>query len=433
MHEQWTERIVLVLILLALPAITSFASTDREELRLKKVLLLAARISPDLKTSRSKEVEAEQSTRIASSKYFPTLDLAAVDSIGFAGSPGDSTGFGGLMASPYRKGPSFGVFSKWSLLDFSVDHEVESTQQELLASREKTRIKTIQVYQSSLQIYLEAVRYRGEDEAWRRIVDELIKISVKVKQFVKNGQYSDVAHLLIEDQLKEAIRQQTAFHQRYETTLKRIALLTGLHADEIACPSPNQIDEGDMLIIQQGTLNPLIKAADFEAKAAHQTTEKISTESLPRVVAVGSVGYLSDSRVAPVENYSVWVGITLPLFEGFRISAEKFRARAAEDVKQNQLESIKLEVDDLNLQYDEEIQVARSELLNLQQQLEVAQKALSLSKTRYFSFLGPLIDLKEALRDLVQAETQIAEVKTKLLLAEGLKNLINGGTLGGSD
>jgi len=58
-----------------------------------------------------------------------------------------------------------------------------------------------------------------------------------------------------------------------------------------------------------------------------------------------------------------------------------------------------------------------------------AKKGVETAKQRYLAFLGPLADLQQALKDMVYVDTQIAEVKTNLLLALGSKAFLNGQTL----
>ncbi|MGH7442592.1 MAG: hypothetical protein ACREKE_07980, partial [bacterium] len=122
-------------------------------------------------------------------------------------------------------------------------------------------------------------------------------------------------------------------------------------------------------------------------------------------------------------------GVTVPLFEGFKIHAETKAAEKEQDARQAEQAEARLELADFNARMDEQIAVAQEDLNQLVPvQLRAAQ-AVTLARSRYLNFLGPLSDLQQALKDQVTVDTQIAGVKTRLLLALGSKVFVNGGGL----
>ncbi len=425
---KWTSYFIFLLF--AMGSLNGWAQTT--ELTLEQTLALAEKTSPDLKAVMAREKESQQSSTIAESGFFPTLDLAAVDSGGFPGSSSGLDGFSGLVSSPYRQGAAAGAFSKWDLIDLSVWHDVSAAHYAYHASQQTTRVQRALIDEQVLRVYLEAVRDRGDSEAWQDMAGQLTSIRDTVARFVRNGQYSEVERILIEDQLESANLETEDFNRQYQTALTRLGLLTGLDSKTIACPAPLGLSEDNLSGLQDNGISPLVSRADFEAKAASETTAKFSTENLPKLEVAASAGYLSDARLVNSEDYSVFVGVTVPIFEGFRIDAEEKRAKAEEEAKQNEVSSAQLTLADLNAQYDEQIQTARSDLKTLLPEKETAAKAVVLAKSRYLSFLGPLADLQQALKDKVGVDTQIAEVKTKLLLALGSKLFLNGASLRGA-
>ncbi len=415
---------LLVLLCLPIPAV-GFSQTT--ELGLQQTLKLAEDTSPDLKAAMDREKEAVQSSTIAEAGFFPTLDIAAVDSVYPGGSSG-ANGFSGLLTSLYRTGPAVGAFSKWDLLDVSVWHDVSAAHYAASASQEAAKFKRSLVDQQALSVYLTGVRYRGEAEAWQKMVAELQGVRDTVARFVRNGQYSEVAKILIDDQLKNADLDVSDFNQKYQTALTRLGLLTGMDPQKIACPLPADISEDGLKGFAEG-VSPLVLRADYERKAASETVGKYSAENLPKLEVAGSLGYLGDDKLSDSEDYSVFVGITMPIFEGFRIDAEEKQAKEEEDARANELASAKLTLADLNAQYDEQISTARGDLETLIPEQDSAKKGVETAKQRYLAFLGPLADLQQALKDMVYVDTQIAEVKTNLLLALGSKAFLNGQTL----
>ena len=404
----------------------SFAQTT--ELGLQQTLKLSEEASPDLKAAVNREKEAMESSTIAESGFFPTLDLAAMDSA-YPGSASGADGLGGLVTSLYRTGPAVGAFSKWDLVDISQWHGVDAAHYTYDASRETTRFQRVSVDQQALRAYLAGVRYRGQSVAWQKMVDELKSVRDTVDRFVRNGQYSEVAKILIDDQLKNADLDATDYNAKYQTALTRLGLLTGMDPQKIACPLPEDVSEDGLKDLFQEGESPLIKRADYERKAASETVGQYSAENLPKLEVSASAGYLGDSHLSDSQDYSVMVGIRMPIFEGFRIDAEEKRARYEEEAKTNELASAKLTLADLNAQYDEQITTAREDLATLLPEQTTAEQGVKLAKQRYLSFLSPLSDLQQALKDMVYVDTQIAEVKTNLLLALGSKAFLNGKSL----
>lgn len=420
------EIILSCLFIFVLWPVKGFTQTY--ELGIQQALKMAEDANPDLKAAVDREKEAMESSTIAEAGFFPTLDIAAMDSK-YTDSASGADGLSGLVTSLYRTGPAVGAFSKWDLVDFSVWHDVSAAHFTYDASREATKFKRASVDQQALSVYLAGVRYRGKAEAWQKMVDELQGVRDTVERFVRNGQYSEVAKILIDDQLKNADLDAADFNTKYQTALTRLGLLIGIDPQTISCPAPADLSEDGLKGLETGGASPLVLRAGYEQKAASETVGKYSAENLPKLEVAGSAGYLGNPSLPDSQDYSIFVGIRMPIFEGFRIDAEEKRARDEEDAKANELASAKLTLADLNVQYDDEISTDRGDLATLIPEQDSAKKGVEIAKQRYLAFLGPLADLQQALKDMVYVDTQIAEVKTNLLLALGSKAFLNGQTL----
>jgi len=403
------------------------------ELTLGQALRLAEKTSPALKAALSRENETREFSRVADSGFYPDLGLDAVDSTGF---PGSSSGFGtagldsfpGLVASPYRKGAAAGAYAKWDLIDLSVWHQSSAAHYEYDASRERTRYQAEVVDTQALGLYLEAVRLRGNRDAWQALADELTGIKSTVARFVRNGQYSQVQGYLIEDQLADATLKAGDFNRQYQASLERLALLTGLDAKAISCPSPSELSEEALANLTAPGVNPLVAGAELETKSANETTAQYSAENLPVLELAGGAGYLSDTRLVGSQDYSLFVGVSLPIFEGFRIDAQEKAARAETQARQADVSADQLILADLSVRYLEQMEEAREDLTTLAGEQDQAQKAVTLARQRYLAFLGPLSDLQQALKDMVSVGVEISDAKTRLLSAMGEKYLLGGGT-----
>ncbi len=410
-----------------------FGQARAADLTLGQVMRLVEINSPTLQAVQSRENEAREFSRAADSGFYPNLGLDAVDSTGF---PGSASGFGtsgldsfpGLVASPYRQGAAAGAYAKWDLLDLSVWHQSAAAHYEYDASREKTKFQTELVDEQALNLYLTAVRQRGDRDAWQSLADELTGIQNVVNRFVRNGQYSPVAGYLLQDQLADASLKASDFNRQYQASLERLALLTGLEAKSISCPAPSAISETGLADLTAPGVNPLVAGAELETKSSNETAAQYSAENLPVLEVAGGAGYLSDTRLVSAQDYSLFVGVSLPIFEGFRIDAQEKAARSETQARQAEVSADQLYLSDLNVRYLEEMEEAREDLSTLAGEQERAQKAVDLARQRYLTFLGPLSDLQQALKDMVNVGVETSDAKTRLLSAVGEKYLLAGGT-----
>jgi outer membrane protein TolC len=395
------------------------------EITVPEALHLAEENSPELKAAVDRERAAEADITILKSYYYPRFDLEAIDSYGFPGSSRD-LGISGLMSSPFRSGPAAGMTGNLDIFDWGRKYAVEAAKSDLAAIQEQVSVVRYRVDQAALQIYMDGSRFRGEVEASSEVVKETDIIAKEVERFVKTGQRSVVERLLVEDQATEARMAEAAYHEEYLVALSRLALLAGLPASAITLPLPVALSEEGLGIKSLSATSPLVARAEAEAASAHAAISEFSAQNLPKIQATASVGDMDKSRLVEKKDYSGGFGVTLPLFEGYRITSQVHRAEAVASERDNDLLSIRMELGDLNGRYDQTINASRVKLKYLTDELVVARRALNLAKERYFSYQGALVDLREALRNFARVESDINEVKTDLLLALGSKAVVNG-------
>jgi outer membrane protein TolC len=420
------NRFWVVSVLLSLAAARVIAAeAPVREITVPEALRLAEANSPELKAALDRERAAEADIKILKSYYYPRFDLEAIDSYGFPGSSRD-LGISGLMSSAFRSGPAAGMTGNLDIFDWGRKYAVEAAKSDLAAVQEQVSIVRYKVDQEALEIYMDGSRFRGEVEASSEVVKETDIIAKEVERFVKTGQRSVVERLLVEDQATEARMAQAAYYEEYQVALSRLALLTGLQAASIRLPLPTTLSEEGLDMKPSGEASPLVAKAVAEAASAHAAVSEFSAQNLPKIQATASVGDMDKSRLVEKKDYSGGFGVTLPLFEGYRISNQVHRAEAVASQRDNDLLAIRMELGDLNGRYDQTINASRVKLKYLTDELTVARRALQLAKERYFSYQGALVDLREALRNFARVESDINEVKTDLLFALGSKAVLNG-------
>jgi outer membrane protein len=244
--------------------------------------------------------------------------------------------------------------------------------------------------------------------------------------FVKTGQRSVVDRLLVQDQTTDAQMTAAAFQERYQVALRRLALTTGQTSDQMACADPANLSDQSLGLVGAGTVSPLVTQAAIQAEAAHSAVSYASAQNLPTVNATASFGDMDEARLVTKHDYAGGFGVTLPIFEGYKIQSQIHQAQALAAQRDEDLNAVRLQLDELNAHYDEIINASRVQLDYLQKELEVAQRAFELAKKRYYDFQGTLVDVREAVRNLERIQSEVIDVKSDLLLAVGSKALVNG-------
>lgn len=414
----------------AAPGAAPEGNVSANELTLEKALRAAEGINPGIKVSLSMEKKAEASASIISSFDYPNIDLSLAKSFGLSADfyPAPLV-FDGLLNAPYRTGAGAQLLGRWDLIDISRWNDLDQHHHEIKSAEENTRIKRLELYQQALQYYFEASLMRGQREVWADIVEKAQEILKVAKTFVRTGEYNEDKMRVIRVELQEAETERDTFDEKYRKTLEKLALITGLDEKDMECPLPSAMDEGILKVIQDGSLSPYLTFAQSEIKAAQSGYAKAGAEHLPKLFVMGSVGALEGERFAPQDDYAVWVGLTVPVFEGFRIVSEEREARALIQENEERMEDAQLDVDELNVQYDEKISVSRLRLPLLEQQHADAVHSYKVGRERFLSYRETVVVMREALRDLSETGTKLNESKIELLTALGFKSFLNGGVV----
>lgn len=422
----------LFLLILFLGA-ESTASEPKEvrsygrELSIAEVLLAAENFSPQLKAAAAREVQAGYDIDITRSYYYPTADLQGIQSYGFPGSE-NGLNIEGLMGSPFRKGLSGGFVSKMILVDLVRDSHLETTRYLLKAAQAQTRMIRYQVDLAALEIYFDCVRSRGLVAVWQNIIKQINEIVTKVSRLVETGQQSPVDLWLVQLQAEDAEMNHSVYAEQYRIGLERLALITGLDKQKIDCPDISSMEVADLNVITPGAISPFVEHAQTVKEAAKYNVREKMAERFPKFMTLATVGNMDRTRLGiKKENYSVGFGVTMPIFEGFRINNGILQAKSLFTERNENILAEVLNVGELNLFYDGIIESSRIKLQFLDHQSKITYEAINLSEDRYLSFIGPLVDVREAFRDLAMVETKRSDVKVDLLLGLSKKVLVNGG------
>jgi outer membrane protein len=206
---------------------------------------------------------------------------------------------------------------------------------------------------------------------------------------------------------------------QYNTALANLAEILGLSAppdfeliDDDAqgiSPPPSDVTA---LVVAAFAQRPEVKAQGLQFQAAKQMQTAAWEQSLPSVRALGAVGQ------APVrdDHISSWYGavgvnIEIPLFTGFRISAQSHEAQLQAEAENERLTSLKNAISrDVRTAWLAE-NTAFRRLSVTAALVEQAKLGLDLAQTRYNLGLGSIVEVSQA--QLAETEAEIANAKAR--------------------
>jgi outer membrane protein TolC len=406
----------------------SFASAPSSALTLPEVLRLAESYNPDLRAAKAQEVQAQKEITIQQSFYYPTLSLQGLASSGFPGSNQHGfIGTAGLVDSPFADAPVGGLVSKMDVLDLTIPFKVRSAQYFLEATKQHTEIIRYQVDWKALGYYFDSIRYLSDYLIWKDIYHRASVLQHTVERLVKTGQHNLSDEYLIGVQAGLAFAEQKAYHKRYAASLKNLALFLGKKPADVSVPSFKVFDAHSIKKIAPGAASAFILKAVADAESAHSLVNANRAENYPKVIGLGSIGAMAGARLTSVNDTSIGVGLNFPLFEGFRIQSGVQKAQGFETERQEQIKGLKLYVDEANAHYDQSIAYDSARINVLKPLSRLTEKAFSQARERYLNYIGPLVDLRDAIQYLAQVQEKINDSETNLWFNAASKAVLNGG------
>lgn len=400
-------------------------AAEKRMLSIDEVMHLTEVNSPQLSADRFREIAANKTVDIARANYFPTLSFEALDTTGF---PGSSTGTGvtGLMDSPFRKGLAAGLVAEQVVYDFGrTYYDVEASKHASEYTKQNTRVTIYQIKQLALQTFYECTFFRTQQNKWGRLEKESSIITKEAQHFVDTGQRSIVDRYLSKAQTEEAQTAQAFYTSRLKESVHRLAVIMAIPEDGFTCPMlPHELTSS--LNPNMGyESSPLLARAILAKKVAQSRLKQEKSRFYPKIVAVASAGEMASPRLVQRKDYSAGIGVVLPIID-FRTTGEIQRAKAVASAKEQEVEAQKQYLGEMDAKYDEVIKSSEVRLEHLKYEYELATKAFTAAKKRYFSLEGDLIDLREAWRNLVRVEVEVDQTRTQYLQASGSKALLNG-------
>jgi len=421
---------ILALCLLALQTAAA-APPPEAPLTLREALVWAEEFSPDLKAAQAREFQAANAVAISKSYLYPDLQGQAGVGYGFLGGANSLLGLQQLAPSPESHiGPIGGIYGSLAVFNASAYLTIALAKKDFTYFQALTALTRYQVDLAAARAYFEAARARGGAAAWNAVGREMQALLSDVESLIHSGYQNPVDALLVKDQVSQARIEAQAFAARYRAALKGLGALLGTDDAALSCPLPAGLSEAAVDVFEPG-ISPYLQIGQSQVKVAEATVSQKKSANYPVVNAMGAVdtGLSATGYVSPNRDYSLGLGISLPLFQGYRIAEQTKQARNLLKQRQFDLGAADVQVSAQSAELDSSIDSARAALSGLAPEYEDDQKALRLARQRYRDFQGPLVDVREALRDLARISVAQNDAMAELLFALTGKSLLNGGTV----
>jgi outer membrane protein len=395
------QRLHLILILMPMTA-------SAQDVTIVKFLETAWSSSPVIKGEALQNEASNQLVSAVRGKYLPRLSLDAIDSTGFPAS-NSALQVGGLMGSPFRSGLAGGVVLQQTVYDFGrIQSLLEHAKAERSLVRARLSEDKFRFLLSLGQLYLECAHARSLQLSDVELMG-WAKINLKeTARFTKTGQRSVIDNSLVQTEVNGLQLELDQLH-RYEQSLSEQMKLYGASAGckglgdswQVHIPDDLRVEAPSLLIAKAQI--ELAQASYHEAKAAQ----------LPTLNVMGSVGDMEKTRLVDKENYAAGSGLVFPIWNGEDSRREEaYKAQA--DYQSENLKAAQLEYTARIKNLEDEYLRDRDALTVIEGDLQQVQKTIKLASKRYQSLEGPLIDVREAFKQLRQMGLERLRVMTAL-------------------
>jgi outer membrane protein len=323
---------------------------------------------------------------------------------------------GTLTSSTLEEHAGIGLLASQRIYDFGRTQNLIASEKlqerarnsDLEASRQDILLAVNQVFYAALEAQASVGVARQTILARQALVDQ-------VKALTASRLRSDLDLSFAEVNLSQAQLLQLRMQNNFDAAMASLDAVLGIDhhiryrlqedsEDESALP-----DSFDKLMNEAIANRPDLQSLEWQRQADLQASKAAKEKLLPTISAVGTVGYTPTgaSSYFTQDHYGAVGGnISIPIFNGFRYSAEaseaRMQIRVDDEKKRAKMEQIARDVKESWLS-------ARTDLERLhvsQAMLAQANTALDLAKTRYDLGLSSIVELSQA--QLQQTESAIA-------------------------
>ena len=404
---------------------------------LREALALSARVNPALAAGRANVVSARAYRRTVTGQYLPSLGAATSGGRGTTvqGSNGVTNGIpvssavrpldalygSGISAAiPVFTGGRRGAERR------SADAQQTAADADLNATQYDVRLATKQAYFDVLRAaeLLDVANAQvAEAELAMRDANSRLRAGTTTRSDVLRAR---VALATARDALATAGSQQTASQFALARTIgSDVPVNASPVPDADTLPLPVSRDS---LVTSAVGGAPLARAAVATAQSADAAVTAARAQYFPTVLASGGYGWLEDRTLDnhPVSGWTVQLGVSYPIFNGFQREASVSRARAGADAAQSAaLDTERGVRADAVASYDAAT-VAAERIGFARDAVSAAREDLRVQEERYRAGVSTFLDEVTSQFNLTQAETSLVQARYDYQIARATLERVLG-------
>jgi TolC family type I secretion outer membrane protein len=389
-------------------------------LPLRKLIAFALQNSPQTRSSWLNARAAAAGVVSRRAAYYPTIDAQV--QVGYQHTAiGGTTVFDGFTLTP-------GATLSYLLLDLggrSADiEEAEALREVANLSHNRTVQDVILNVEQAYFQYLSAKALVVANEDTLRET----QTAFQAAQERRSAGVATIADVL---QAKTLVSQAKLALQQNQG---QVIALRGALATSLGIPANLPVDVGDLpvelplkplgdavekLITDAQSKRPDLAQARAQAVAAASRENSIQSRGLPSLVlnAGASRAYLLNDCCSHGDNYSAAVALSIPVFNGFRDSADRLQAHEQARAAQADVEALEQQIILQVWSSYQAVKTAELRVVTSRDLLEAAQQSADVAQGRYKAGVGSILDLLTAEVALANARGQEVQARSDWLLS----------------
>lgn len=375
-------------------------SISPRNLTIEEAFEIARKNNPHLTALQARIESAKAGIILARSSAFPRITASAMQSKGLGGSS-SAIGITGLVNSPFRKDPAAGIDAAWNIYDFGrTTYKTKAAKQNLEIAQEELELTEDAILSSVSDAFFRCAEYKEIGSLLEERSTDQENLVQEVDRYVRSGIRSPVERDLAKSTLQGIQAQKSeAVAKGIVSSAELLETLGLLELEPFICRVSTQLSS--LLLLDQYLSkafenHPEVRAVKAQFEQAKANLDAARRENWPILSAVGSAGVLTDTSLVEKKTWSAGIGIRIPLFEGFKISAAEKQAVQAVEEADAKLKEIKnMVAKQVRTAYAMREGLKEKDS-HLQEQVRLSEQAYQFARRRYLEKTGPLSDLRDA-------------------------------------
>jgi outer membrane protein len=386
---------------------------------------IAIKNNPDVTVAKLAAMSSHEVSREARAALLPSasLDLTAVDT-----NAGNRISAGALNNPVIYDRAAYGTSVAQLITDFGrTKNQVSGTRIQAQAQDQTSIATANQIKLAVERAFYSALGASSVLSVARQTVQSRQLLADQVSTLAKNNLKSSLDVAFANTNLQQAQLLLLDAENQYDASTVSLAEILGYSEqknfeliDDVGGVAPPPTDVAQLVSIAMSE-RPEIKAQNLQFQAAKKFQNAAWEQSLPSIRALGVVGQ------APVrdDHISGWYGavgvnVEIPIFTGFRISAQTREAELRSEAENDRLVGLKNAVSrDVRTSWLAANTAFRRVSVTAAL-LQETKLGLDLAETRYKLGLGSIVEVSQAQLQETEAEIANARARYDYLLAQAV-------------